>query len=371
MVVAENNAFALDLYQQLKGTEGNLFYSPYSISECLAMTYAGARSNTAVEIARVLHFGTNLVHEAFAELRNELDQAQQRRGIELSIADGLWAQTNYPMLPAFLDIVRTQHGAAVKQVDFRTQSGPATKEINGWVSGRTKGRIGNLIPAGELDRDSKLVLVNAIYFKGTWKTKFDPKLTRDSDFHVDGDHSVKCPMMTCSGKFRYGYHQGPSIACHVIELPYAGEGFSLIAILPIEWDGLAELESKLTMENLATWLGSLQETKVVVLLPKFRLQTSFSLGETLSAMGVNDAFGRNADFSGIDGANMLYISSVLHRAFVEVNEEGTAAAALTATHVRTKSMTPSFHADHPFLFLIRDNRSGSILFLGRLVDPTK
>jgi len=370
-VVAGNNAFALDLYRQLKGTNGNLFFSPYSISECLAMTYAGARSNTEKEIAQVMHFGTNPVHGAFAELRSELNQAQKRRSIELSQANGLWAQTNYPMLPAFLDNAHTQYDAVVKQVDFRTQAGAATKEINAWVSGKTKGRIGDIIPAGELDRDSNLVLANAIYFKGTWKTKFDPKLTRDSDFHVDANHTVKCPMMACSGRFRFYYHFKPPLSFEVLELPYVGKDFSLIAILPFKSDGLAELESKLTMENLATWLASLQETKVEVLLPKFKLKTGFSLNKTLSAMGMRDAFGAKADFSGIDGTDMLYLSSVLHRAFVEVNEEGTTAAAATTTHHRTKSMSASFRADHPFLFLIRDNRSGSILFLGRLVDPTR
>ncbi len=370
-VVAGDNAFALDLYRQLKGTDGNLFLSPHSISECLALTYAGARGNTANQMAQVLRFGTNPVHAAFAELRSGLRRAQQRRGIELSAANGLWVQTDYPLVPAFLDLARQQYEAAVKQVDFRTQAEPAAREINAWVSGKTKGRIGDIIPAGQLDRASKLVLVNAIYFKGAWKTKFDPQFTRDSDFRVDADHTVKCPMMACRGKFRFYYHSGAPASCEVIELPYVGKDFALIAILPLELDGLADLESKLTMENLATWLASLQETTGDVLLPKFKLQTGFSLDNILSAMGMGDAFGAKADFSGIDGTKWLEVSSVLHRAFVEVNEEGTTAAAATAARHRTKSMPPRFRADHPFLFLIRDNRSGSILFLGRLVDPTK
>jgi serpin B len=370
-VVSGNTGFALELYGQLRGTNGNLFFSPYSISECLAMTYAGARGSTEKQMAQVLRLGTNPVHAAFAELRNGLNRAQQRRGIELSAANGLWAQTNHPLLPAFVDLARQKCEAVVKQVDFRTQTEPAAREINAWVSGKTKGKIGAIIPAGLLGRDSKLVLVNAIYFKGTWKTKFDPKLTRDSDFHLDAEHSVKCPMMACSGRFRYGYHRGPPASCDVIELPYVGGDFSLIAILPLELEGLADLESKLTTENLATWLASLRETEVPVWLPKFRLETGFSLDETLSAMGMRDAFGGHADFSGIDGTDTLYISSVLHRAYVEINEEGTTAAAATANLVPMTNIPLIFRADHPFLFLIRDNRSGSILFLGRLVDPTK
>ena len=370
-VVAGNNAFALDLYERLKGTDGNLFLSPYSISESLAVAYAGARNNTSRQIAQVMRLGTNAVDTAFAGLRSQLGRSQKQTGIELSVANGLWVGTGHPLLPGFCDVARQNYEADVKQVDFRTSAGPAVGELNSWVAAKTKGRIKDIIPAGLLDSNSRLVLVNAIYFKGTWKSKFNPKFTRDSDFHLDPDHVVRCPMMACSGKFRYCHDHTSSVPIEVIELPYVGGDFSLIAILSTEWEGLADVESKLTLENLDTWLSLLRETDVQVVFPKFSMQIELRLEKTLAAMGMSDAFTRRADFSGIDGTDMSYISSIAHRACFEVNEEGTTATAATATHSRTKSMPPSFRADHPFLFLIRHNRSGSILFLGRVVNPTR
>ncbi len=370
-VVAGNNAFALDLYGQLKTTNGNLFFSPFSISDCLAMTYAGARSNTEKQMAQVLHFNNSQVQTAFGEQGHRLNEAQKRTGIELSLANGLWFPKGHPPLPMFLAFAREQYAAEVKQFDFGTEADSARADINGWVNRKTKGKIRDIIPSGMLDRDSKLVLVNAIYFKGTWKTKFDPKNTRDSDFHLNTQRTVQCPTMFCSGKFLFYYHYGPPCSCEVLELPYIGKDFSLIAILPLEWDGLADLENNLSQTNLAALLASVQESDVHVSLPKFKLETELSLDKTLSAMGMSDAFDAGADFSGIDGTQVLYLSSVQHRAFVEVNEEGTTAAAATMSHHGTTGMSPSFRADHPFLFLIRDNLSGSIIFLGRLVDPTK
>jgi serpin B len=370
-IVAGNNAFALDLYGQLKSTDGNLFFSPFSISGCLAMTYAGARGNTEKQMAEVLHFGTNQVQSAFGELEHQLNEAQNRKGIELNVASGLWSPKRYPLLPAFLDIARRQSDVRVQQFDFGTEAESARADINAWVKRRTRGEIEDVIPSGMLNRDSKLVLVNALYFKGAWKTKFDPKSTRDSDFHLDANQTVRCPTMYCSGKFPFYHHFGPPCSCEVLELPYRGKDYSLIAILPLEREGLADVESDLTGTNLAAMLAALQETDVRVSLPKFRLLTEFSLDKTLPAMGMSDAFDMDADFSGIDGTKMLFITTVRHRAFVEVSEEGTTAAAATASHHGTKGMSLSFRADHPFLFLIRDNRCGSILFLGRLVDPRK
>jgi serpin B len=287
------------------------------------------------------------------------------------VGNGLWSPKGHPLLPAFLDIARQQYEANVQQLDFGIQPESARADINAWVNRRTKGKIEGIVPSDMLDRDSKLVLVNAIYFKGTWKTKFDSKNTRDSDFHLNAEQTIQCPTMFCSGKFLFCYHDEPPFFCEVLELPYVGKDLSMIAILPLDWDGLGGLEHNLTQTNLATLLASVQEADVHVSLPKFKLQTDFSLEKALSTMGMRDAFDANADFSGIDGSKMLFISSVRHQALVEVNEEGTTAAAATASHHGTKGMSPSFRADHPFLFLIRDNRSGSILFLGRLADPTK
>ena len=253
---------------------------------------------------------------------------------------------------------------------FPTQAGPVTKQINEWVSAKTKGKLGEVLPSGLLDQDSRLVLVNAVYFKGTWKTKFKPELTRQQDFQVETNRWIKCPMMVSTGKFRSYRHDGPPPYFQMLELPYAGKDFSFVAILPGAFEWLDVLESKLNERTLTEWLNSLQEGDLAVVLPKFRLRTEFSLAKTLSAMGMPDAFDEAAEFSGIDGTTRGYISLLRHAAFVEVDEEGTTAAAATVSHHWTKSMTPRFQADHPFLFLIRDNRSGSILFLGRVSNPT-
>lgn len=366
-----NNQFAVELYGQLRTNDGNLFFSPFSISSCLAMTHAGARGNTEKQMAQVLHFGMADVQPSFGELTRGFKQAYNRKGIELNVANGLWLQKNSPTLPAFLDNAHKNYEAQVQQVDFRTEAESARANINAWIKEKTKGNIDGVVPAGELDAASKLVLVNAIYFKGVWKTKFDPKSTHDSDFYVGDNKTVQCPMMTTKGKFHYARIEESPLSCEVLELPYVGKDVSMVVLSPFERDGLTELESKLTEATLATLMKSVREISIHVSLPKFKLQTGFSLRETLSRMGMTDAFTASADFSGIDGTQSLFLSSVRHQAFVEVDEEGTTAAAATVAHVKTKSMSPSFRADHPFLFLIRDNRSGSILFMGRMVDPTK
>ena len=370
-IVASNNAFALELYGRLKTTNDNLFFSPFSISSCLVMTYAGARNNTASQMADVLHFGTNQIQSEFGDLNRLLNRTENKNGIELITANGLWLQSGHALSPEFLTNARQHYDAEVKQVEFGDNSDLARADINKWVKEKTKGKIADIIPPGILSRDAKLVLINAIFFKGTWKTKFDRKQTRDFQFHLNDHETVQCSMMFSSGSFRHSYSAVESLSCQVIELPYKGEDFSLIAILPLEWTGLAELESKLTETNLANLLASVQETKIHVCLPKFKLETDFNLGETLSAMGMTDAFNMNADFSGMDGTKKLFISSARHRALVEMNEDGTTAAAATASHVAKKSKQASFCADHPFLFLIRDNRTRSIVFMGRLVNPTK
>jgi serpin B len=369
-LVASNNTFAFELYGRLKGTNQNLFFSPYSISECLALSYAGARGNTEKQMGQALHFGTNNVHSAFGELRRYLNQASGRKGLELSVANGVWAKKGQPLLVAFTNVLWQDYDAPAWQVDFATEAKRITKQINEWVGGKTSGRIRDVFPAGLLDDNSRLVLVNAVYFKGTWKTKFKPELTRESDFYVGPDRRVKCPMMFGHGKFRYYRHSGPPFSFEIIELPYAGEQFSLVALLALGYDGLGEIEGELNDPNLRGWLSSMQETELLVVFPKFKLRTNAGLEKTLAAMGMPDAFDDAANFSGVDGTTLGYISFLRHEAIVEVDEAGTRAAAATASHHGTKSATPCFRADHPFLFLIRDNLSGSILFLGRLNDPT-
>jgi serpin B len=373
-LVDGNNAFALDLYARLGAakSQGNLFFSPYSISTCLAMTYAGAKGETATEMGKALHFPADqdTVHASFGELQRQLNEIQKSQGVALNVANGLWAQQGHAFLPAFLEIAQKDFEAKLNQVDFRTAAEPTRKEINDWVADKTKGKIKDLIGPGMLNALSRLVLVNAIYFKGRWTAQFSTNATVNAPFHASGARDIQVRMMGLSGKeFKYAEPEG----LQLLELPYADGALSMLVLLPRENDGLAKLEAMLSAAKLNEWLHSAQRQKVNVFLPRFKLETSFRLDPTLSAMGMAGAFGRNSDFSGMDGARDLYLSAVVHKAFVDVNEEGTEAAAATGAVMAMRAMRPKpipiFRADHPFVFLIRENASGSILFLGRLAEP--
>jgi serine protease inhibitor len=373
-LVEGNNAFALDLYSRLgaAGAGRNLFFSPYSISTCLAMTYAGAKGETAKEMGKVLHFPADrdMAHASFGQLQRQLNEIQKSQGVELNVANGLWAQDGHAFLPAFLETAQNDYEAKLKQVDFRTAAEPTRQEINDWVADKTKGKIKDLIGPGMLNALSQLVLVNAIYFKGHWTAQFSTNATVNAPFHASGARDIQVRMMGLSGKeFKYAEPEG----LQLLELPYADGALSMVVLLPRENDGLAKLEVLLSTAKLNEWLHLAQRQKVNVFLPRFKLETSFRLDPTLSAMGMAGAFGRNSDFSGMDGARDLYLSAVVHKAFVDVNEEGTEAAAATGAVMAMRAMRPKpipiFRADHPFVFLIRENASGSILFLGRLAEP--
>jgi serpin B len=369
-----NTAFALNLYAQLRTTDENLFFSPYSISTCLAMTYAGARGNTDAQMAQTLHFGTNQnqLAASFCELQGQLNNDQPKQANELNIANGMWAQNDQPLLPAYLKVAREKYGANLKQSDFRNGSEAARLEINNWVSDQTKGKICNLIQAGLLGPSTRLVLVNAIYFKGRWASEFDQHNTIESTFSIAPTQKLQVPLMSLTANFKYAEVEG----LQVLELPYAGNDLAMVILLPDETDGLKTLEKQLNEASLYRWLAPAREQKVAVFLPKFKLSAQFSLAKDLAAMGMTDAFSPRADFSGMDGQRDLFISAVVHKAFVDVNEEGTEAAAATGVVMRSMAVmrprpTPVFRADHPFIFLIRDTRSGGILFLGRMVDPSR
>jgi len=376
-IVAGGNAFALDLYAQLKAREGNLFFSPYSISTCLGMVYLGAHGDTGDEMAETLHWKVSPAEIAapMGELRTALNAVQQEKGIELNTANGLWAQQGHPFLPTFLEAAQNSFGAVVKQVDFKTQAEPARMKINGWVSDQTKGKIKDLLAPGVLTPATRLVLVNAIYFKGRWTFPFNKKKTADAPFTTASGQSVQARMMNLEAHFNYTGTDN----LQLLELPYtSGDNsnpLSMIILLPKKADGLAQLESSFKTRALDNWLTQMRSEKVRVFLPKFTTTAEFSLGDTLSKMGIRDAFSSWADFSGIDGKKDLYISAVVHKAYVDVNEEGTEAAAATGVAVTASAVRIEknivFRADHPFIFLIRDNRTGSILFLGRVNDPTK
>jgi serpin B len=364
----------MDLYARLKTVEGNLFFSPYSISTCLAMTYAGAQGETAAQMAQTLHFDTNQNQLAvsFGELLKQLNNEQEKTGIKLNIANGLWGQKDHPFLPAFLDVARQSYGAKLEQVDFSVHAETARTEINDWVGDKTKGKITDLIQPGVLSPMTRLVLVNAVYFKGSWAKKFDKHNTTNASFSVTPTQKLDVPLMNLTADFKYAEVEG----LQLLELPYAGNDLEMVVLLPREIDGLKGMEDMFNEQTLDHWLAQAREQKVAVFLPKFKMAAQFSLAKPLAEMGMTDAFSPSANFSGMDGERDLFISAVVHKAFVDVNEEGTEAAAATAVVVRSMAVmmprpTPIFRADHPFIFLIRDTHSGSVLFLGRMVDPTQ
>jgi len=368
-VVSGNTAFAIDLYGRVKGGEGNLFFSPYSISTALAMTYAGARGETAQQMANVLHFPARHepLHAAFAALSTELNAIQKGGKVQIRVANSLWPQEKYPFLPEYLGLLKKYYDTSVTPLDYVNASDAARKTINDWVEQKTNRKITDLIKPGMLNALTRLVLANAVYFKGKWAQQFDPKETAEQPFHLATGKDVECQMMVHHG--RYGYAAGHHL--QMLELPYVGRDLSMVVLLPNEPDWFGVLEDKLTAANLAQWMNALQETEAVVFLPKFTLTRDFNLKQTLAAMGMTDAFSEGADFSGMDGrTNWLYISEVVHKAFVNVNEEGTEAAAATGGWVVAKHSPEIFRADHPFIFLIRDRDTGSILFLGRVTDVT-
>lgn len=370
LVVGGNNRFALDLYARLREAEGNLFASPFSVSTALAMTSAGAAGRTAEEMAAVLHLPEDAAarHRAFGALIASLDTGAGLGGYRLSIANRLWAQAGFPFLETFLATTRDHYRAALGTVDFSRDAEGARGAINAWVEEKTEGRIEDLMPRGSVTADTRLVLANAIYFKGRWAAPFDRDLTHSGPFHVGPGRTVEVPLMRRHGTFRAAWAEGLA----VLELPYEGADLSMLVILPDAEDGLPEVEGRLSPEAVDAWIGALRERGLVVTFPRFRVTSAFSLNAILAALGMPSAFDPDAaDFSGMDGRRDLVIQAVVHKGFVEVNEEGTEAAAATGVSVGAVSAPLMFIADHPFLFLIRDNVTGSLLFIGRVVDPTR
>lgn len=372
-VVQGNTAFALDLYQREKGTAPNLFFSPYSVSTALAMTYAGARGRTAGEMARTLHFepAAAEVHQAFARLADRFDQIETQKQVSLSVANSLWGQQGHPFTPAFLDLNRKCYHVESRLVDFAGQAEAVRHEINAWVEQKTNDKIKDLLKPGQLDAMTRLVLCDAIYFKGDWAVKFDPQETRPEPFFVASNRTVTVPMM--SRRLKLQSHKFGDFT--LFTLPYVGGDLSMIVLLPDSRDGLPVVEQQLSAAALGGWLKTLNaspEGETAVWLPKFKLNCRLDLTKDLSAMGMASAFDATADFSGINGRRDLFISGVVHQAYVDVNEEGTEAAAATAVTIRATSVIRPrlLRVDHPFLFFIVERKTGSLLFLGRVTDPS-
>ena len=381
--VAEgNNQFALQLYGKLsKEQEGNLFCSPFSISSALAMTYAGARGETAEQMADVLHFttGQEQLHPAFKELLGQLvgssraANAETQRPYQLAVANRLWSARGYAFLDSFLRRTRDQYGAELEQLDF-AKSDVARSRINGWVEKQTQGKIKNLIAPRVLNDSTRLVLTNAIYFKGDWDHPFRKSSTKDEAFHITDSKKVTAPLMRLHRDFGYGETK----EMQFLELPYEGGDLSMVVLLPrpgttLDRATAAAMESSKSLQQQLAKLGS---KDVVVHLPRFTMTSQFDLVDTLAAMGMTNAFDADrADFSGMTSEEELMISAVIHKAFVEVNEKGTEAAAATAVELAPAAAPVEeepivFRADRPFAFLIRHLRTGAILFMGRVVDPT-
>ena len=367
-LVAGNNQFALDLYQQLaKKADGPLFFSPYSVSTALAMAYAGARGDTAQQMAKTLHFTlpSDKLNVAFGGMLRKLTAADPESNFQFHVANRLWGQQGYKFLPAFLQVTKVSYGAELGLVDFVNQTEAARTSINDWIAKQTNDKIQDLVPHGALTDQTRLVLTNAIYFNARWRSPFQAAATAKGTFHVSDQQTAQVDFMRQQSSL--GYFHGDRL--QVLEMPYNGTGAVMDVLLPNRVAGLPDLEKALTPAALHRWLAKLDHSEVNVMLPKFKLTEQADLGAVLSTLGMPLAFSAgSADFSGMNGNHDLFLSAVLHKAYVDVNENGTEAAAATAAIIGLLSVplhVETFTADHAFLFLIRDSASGSIYFMGR------
>ncbi|OPY42645.1 MAG: Serpin (serine protease inhibitor) [Methanoregulaceae archaeon PtaU1.Bin059] len=378
-VIDGNNQFALELYEHLANDpehrEENLFFSPFSISSALAITYEGARGTTADEIRSVFHFPENqsVMRSGFAGVIAGINS--KANTYTLRTANALWAEKTYPFLSEYISAAEQHYGATTTNLDFINMPEESRVTINTWVEDQTEERIRDLLQPGTIDPLTRLVITNAIYFKGTWVKQFDENKTGDADFRTETGKTVRVRMMQRTDEdARYGYAETETL--QALSMPYeSGEGkeISMLIILPKN-DGISMIEKSLNASMLSSLQDSLMTRRVMVYFPKFVMETKYSLPAALSAMGMPTAFTGAADFSGMDGMGNLYIDDVVHQAFVEVNEEGTEAAAATAVVMQLSAMpmeepTPVFRADHPFIFFIQDNETGNILFMGRVTNP--
>ena len=373
-LVDGNSAFAFNLYQQLRDEDGNLFYSPYSISLALAMTYAGARSETERQMADALHFTLpqNQLHPAFNALalelasRGEGAEGKDGEGFRLNIVNAIWGQKDYQFLAAYLDTLAVNYGAGLRVLDFVGVPEESRVTINDWVSEQTEDRIEDLIPSGLINPNTRLVLTNAIYFNAAWLYPFEEDLTGDGAFHLLDGSQVTVPMMRQTESL--GYAEGDGY--QAVELPYDGNELSMVILLPASGQ-FETFEAALDAAQVEGIIGSLENREVSLTMPKFEFDSSFSLREALSALGMPIAFSEGADFSGMTGNRDLFIADVVHKAFVSVDEAGTEAAAASAVMMELTAMpeTVEVTIDRPFIFLIRDIETGAILFVGRTLNP--
>jgi serpin B len=363
----ENSTFAIALYQKLSSQEGNLFFSPYSISIAVAMLYAGARGETAKEMAKTLHFSLppEQLHSAFAAL--QLGLLPKEKDFQLAIANQLWGQKGVPISSGFLSLLRENYDAALSLLDF-SQGVVAANAINQWVKKQSRGLIQDIVTPSAFHALTRLVITNAIYFKASWEHTFKESQTKPKPFYLNATETVEAPMMFQVR--RYHYAENPDV--QLVRLPYVGP-MEMLVLLPKKVDGLAKLEEGLSAESIEGLLSTTRQYKVKLSLPRFKMSSTFSLSGTLASLGMPLAFREEANFSGISKQQALFLSDVVHKAFIDVNETSTEAAAVTMVLAKLRSAPPEeiiiFQADHPFLFMIRDQSSKAILFLGRLENP--
>jgi serpin B len=369
-----SNAFAFDLYQKLRTTQGNLAISPASISAALAMTWGGAKGATAEQMKKTLHFSgdQDTVFAGWGKLQAALTDPS--RPLKLRIANRLFGEKTYHFEQPFLDKTKASFGAPLEQLDFKEAFEPSRARINGWVEEQTEKRIKDLIPKGAVTPITRLVLVNAIYFLADWADPFEKFATSEQDFTVAGGAKKKVQMMHRADNYRLAQAGGVK----VLEMPYKGNDAAMLVVLPDRVDGLADVEAAIGAGKLDAWRKALASQRVLVSLPRFEVAPpAFELSSQLAALGMPIVFDTaKADFTGIgnpaDPSEKIHIDRVFHKAFVKVDEKGTEAAAATAVLAAGAGMPPKsvpFEADHPFLFLIVDQTSGLVLFMGRVNDP--
>lgn len=374
-LASDQNAFALDLFKRLP-KDDNLFFSPFSLTSALTMVYAGARHDTAAEMRKALRISLldEPLHAAYAD-QTRMTNAPGKP-YALSVANALWGRQGFRFEDAYLALLNKNYGAVLTALDFKDAQGSSEK-VNAWVASRTNDKIKSIVSPATFNDDLRLILTNAIYFKGNWLDEFDKKYTQREPFYAPGGQT-QAELMHRKGDYRYA--EDPQL--QVLGMPYKGKELSMVVLLPKSKDGLPALEAALTKDKLDAHVAALKEGEVIVTFPKFKLETGYSLADTLKSMGMTLAFARCgavsscADFSGIldPEQDKLSIDFVAHKAFVEVNEEGTEAAAATSVEMFGPTSLPPpvpvFRADHPFIFLIRDDRSGAVLFLGRFSKPS-
>jgi serpin B len=378
-LAAGNTAFAFDFYQAVRSSADNLVYSPYSISLAFAMAYGGARGETASQMAEALHYTLpgEQFHPAFNALDLDLasrpDQAvdvDESERFQLSIANSMWGQDGWSFLPEYLDLLAANYGAGMRLVDFKNDSENARGQINDWVSNQTRNRIKDIIPPGMIDPSTRLVLANAIYFKATWVYKFEANDTANRSFHLLNGDTVSVPMMSSEHQKTLAYAAGDG--WQAVSLPYKGGLTEMLIIVP-DSGKFEAFESGLTAESYNALLSLMEPQPVILSMPKFTFDTQYGLKDVLAQMGMQAAFDpAAAEFSGIDGQNDLYISDAIHKAFIAVDEKGTEAAAATVVIMGMSALIPKgiiLTIDRPFFYVIRDIPTGTILFMGRVLDP--